>query len=283
MRTAWSVVPVVLAGILFSVPAAAAVQAGVTAAVRGDVDLVPVVEKVKHRAESGEDVFLGDEISSQDESRMQLMLLDETVFTIGPNTEMTVDEFVYDPATGAGQVTASLAKGVFRFMTGKVAQAAPEDMVVRLPVGTIGIRGTIGVGGTIGAALYDSELGRALVVLLGPGLDNNADARAGRLAVSAQGVTVELTRPRFGTIIEAGQPPSDAFELSDEQLASIVGSLAPPPTLPPELPLSLRDAERAAQQDIAAALEAAALIAKIYELGERLNDPFDAIELGRIF
>ena len=100
--TRWSIVAAALA-VLFAWPAAAAEQAGVTAAVRGQVYLIPVIGKAKHQAKSGEDVFLGDEVSSSEESGMQLMLLDETVFTIGPNTDMTIDEFVYDPATGAGR------------------------------------------------------------------------------------------------------------------------------------------------------------------------------------
>ena len=220
----WSIVAAALA-VVFAWPAAAVEQAGVTAAVRGQVDLIPIVDKVKHRAKSGEDVFLGDEISSLDESGMQLMLLDETVFTNGPNTDLTIDDFVYDPATGAGQVTASLAKGVLRFVTGKVARGDPEDMVVKLPVGTIGIRGTIG------AVLYDG-VNPALVVLLGPGPRNNADARQGRLAVSAAGKTVNLTRTGWGTSIEPGGQPADAFPFSPDQIASIVNQFTPKPTAP---------------------------------------------------
>ncbi|MCH9018813.1 MAG: FecR domain-containing protein [Proteobacteria bacterium] len=222
----------------------AAVQAGVTAAVRGQVDLIPIVDKAKHRAKSGEDVFLGDQISSLDESGMQLMLLDETVFTIGPNTDLTIDDFVYDPATGAGQVTASLAKGVLRFVTGKVAQGDPEDMVVKLPVGTIGIRGTIG------AALYDG-VNPALVVLLGPGPRNNADARQGRLAVSAAGKTVNLTRTGWGTSIEPGAQPTDAFQFSPDQIASIVNQFTPKPGSEPADESEGGTATSAAGQDTA--------------------------------
>ncbi len=200
--------------VLFAGPAAAAVQAGVTAAVRGQVDLVPIVEKVKRPVASGEDIFLGDEISSQDESGMQLLLLDETVFTIGANTDLTIDAFVYDPATGEGQVTASLAKGVLRFVTGKIAQANPEDTVVNLPVGTIGIRGTIG------AVVYDG-VNPALVVLLGPGPRNNADARQGRLAVTTAGQTVEPDTDGLGDVYRARsaadrrvfvEPGADGFD-----------------------------------------------------------------------
>ncbi|MEE8274785.1 MAG: FecR domain-containing protein [Alphaproteobacteria bacterium] len=272
--TVWRIVPFTLAFGLLAGPAVAAVQAGVSAAVRGQVDLLPVVEKVKHEAKSGEDVFLGDEISSFDESGMQLMLLDETIFTIGPNTDLTVDEFVYDPATDAGQVTASLAKGVLRFVTGKVADAAPQNMEIRLPVGTIGVRGT-----TIGAAQYDGT--QALIVLLGPGLDNNADARAGRLDVTAAGVTVSLTRPRFGTTIEFGQPPAPPFQLTDVQLASILTPLAPEPE-PGEPMESAGSATSFAGQDIAEATISAEFAAATNETGVELNDSFDPIELESI-
>ena len=220
--TRWSIVAAALA-VLFAWPAAAAEQAGVTAAVRGQVYLIPVIDKAKHRAKSGEDVFLGDEVSSSEESGMQLMLLDETVFTIGPNTDMTIDEFVYDPATGAGRVTASLARGVLRFVTGKVARGDPKDMVVKLPVGTIGIRGTIG------AVLYDG-VNPALVLLLGPGPRNNADARHGRLVVNAAGRTVSLTRPGWGTSIAPGGPPADPYQFSPDQIASMVNHFTPRPT-----------------------------------------------------
>ena len=239
----WSIVPAALA-VLFAWPAAAAEQAGVAAAVRGQVDLIPIVDKAKHQAKSGEDVFIGDEISSFDDSGMQLMLLDETVFTIGPNTDMTVDEFVYDPATGAGQVAVSLTKGVLRFVTGKVARGEPQDMVVKLPVGTIGIRGTIG------AAAFDG-VNPALVVLFGPGPRNNADARQGRLAVTAAGKTVNLTRTGWGTSVAPGGPPTDAFQLSPDQIALFGTVMRQPTTSQPADESEGGRATRAADQDMA--------------------------------
>ena len=73
--------------------------------------------------------------------------------------------------------------------------------------------------------------GVAAIVLLGPGPDNNAGARQGHLEVSAQGVTVNLTRPRWGTIIEPGQPPSLPAPFSDVQIGLILGALGPPPAV----------------------------------------------------
>ena len=208
-RTAWIIAAGAL-GAALSGPAEAATQAGVSAAVRGQVEVYAIDDDTGRQANSGEDIFLGDEIASYEDAGMQLMLLDETIFTIGADTDITIDDFVYDPATGAGEVAASVTKGVFRFVTGNIAQGDPEDMTVDLPVGTIGIRGTIGM-----AHFID---GHWVIVLLGPGVGNNADERAGALSVSAQGQTVDLTRARYGTIIEPGLPPAPPFLFSAAQI-----------------------------------------------------------------
>ncbi len=247
----------------------AATQAGVSAAVRGNVDLTPVVDQAVRPIGSGEDVFLGDALKSHEDSGMQLMLLDETSLTMGPNAELTIDEFIYDPATGIGEITASLAEGVFRFVTGKTSQGQDKAMTLEVPFGTIGIRGTIG-------AVHNTAL-RSLIVLLGPGLNNNANERVGALDITAQGKTVSLTRPGFGTIIAAGQPPMPAFEVSDAQVASILEALvAPLPTLPPALAPSVQTAVRTAKQDIAAAKETSGSTGAINEELDDLQDPINA-------
>jgi len=259
---------------LFGGAADAATQAGVTAAVRGTVDLTPVIDQAVRPIGSGEDVFLGDALKSHEQSGLQLMLLDETSITLGPNADLTVDEFVYDPATGVGEVAVSLAEGVFRFVTGKTSQGQDKAMTLKVPFGVIGVRGTIG-------AVRNTAV-LSLIVLLGPGLNNNADQRSGALDVTAQGQTVSLIRPRFGTIIEAGQPPSPPFELSDEQLASILAPLAPPPLLPPERPPSVDTAVRQAAQDIAEGRAKSGETGETYAAGDLLIDPFDAAILAGV-
>jgi hypothetical protein len=92
---------------------------------------------------SGGAVYSGARIVTGDNARMRVVLLDQTVFTMGPNSEMVLDEFVYDPDTSAGKVSVMVTKGIFRFVTGKTyTPSNPEDVKVTLPEGTIGIRGT---------------------------------------------------------------------------------------------------------------------------------------------
>lgn len=195
---------------------------GAAAAVRGRVEaLAPITGSVGRIMESGKPVYLKDKVSTDASGRMQVMLLDETVFTIGPNTTMVMDEFVYDPATGAGKVSAQVTKGVFRFVTGKVARNAPSNMRVKLPVGVIGIRGTMVAG--------KADSNSSLVVLLGPGASNNAGEAPGKVGVANQGTEVELSKPGFGSTMEAGKEPSPPFEVPPGQMAELNAALAPAP------------------------------------------------------
>jgi hypothetical protein len=75
-------------------------------------------------------------------SRLQLLLPDETVFTLGPSSDMVMDDFVFDPHTSATKMTANIAKGLFRFVTGKIASHDPNKVKVKVAYGTIGPRGT---------------------------------------------------------------------------------------------------------------------------------------------
>lgn len=211
-------------GILSVVEGPASAQApriGAAGAVSGRV-LAAAPGASERGLASGGDVFHKDAVQTDARGRLQVMLLDETVFTVGPDSKIVLDEFIYDPFTDAGKVSAQVTKGVFRFVTGKVARKKPDGMKVTLPVGTIGIRGTI-AGGRV-----ESD-GSALIALLGPGPDNNADERPGGMTVSNAGESVDIDVPGYATRITApDQPPSPPFPLTPELLASL--SAAPEPS-----------------------------------------------------
>src|SRR5579883_780333 len=204
----------------------AAARAGVAGAVSGEVVLAAIagVRAVGKDAVSGDPIYLGDKITTGADGRLQIMLLDETVFTLGPKAALTVDKFVYDPSTGAGKVSATILQGAFRFVTGKIAQREPTDMEVNLPVGTIGVRGTSVAGETDGA--------HATVVLLGPGPDNDAGERVGRILVTGtgpagSGKTVEIVRPGFATEIAApNSPPSAPVRMDAVRLTALTARLS---------------------------------------------------------
>jgi hypothetical protein len=69
------------------------------------------------------------------------MLLDGTVVSMGPNSDMVIDEFVYDPDTSSDRFLARITKGLFRFVAGKLSHR-PDQWRVNVPSGAVGIRGT---------------------------------------------------------------------------------------------------------------------------------------------
>lgn len=92
--------------------------------------------------QNGTPIPLYAQVTTGPDGHFQVLLIDDTVFTLGANSDMVLDEFVYDPNTSVGKVTAEVIKGALRFVTGKVARANPENMNVKLSAGVIGPRGT---------------------------------------------------------------------------------------------------------------------------------------------
>ena len=207
-----------LVGLVFSTSATIATAAefiGVAAALRGDVVRVSAVQGDSDigKVTSGTKIFLGDEIEVASGGRMQIMLVDETVFTLGSGARLVIDEFVYDPATQAGSMTTNITRGAFRFVSGKLAKSSPKAMKVRLPSASLSIRGTQVAG------LVDED-GGSQVVLVGPG-PNNFGATLGAVTVTNSFGSVDLTRPNFSTTIIPNQPPATPTLAAPETIDAI--------------------------------------------------------------
>ena len=144
------------------------IKIGVAASVQGSVRITGGSRGI---VKSGMDIYLNDHVITGNTGSLQIMLLDETVFTLGPNSDLVLDEFVYNPNTQSGKVSAKVTKGIFRFITGKIARKDPSRMNVRTHAGNIGIRGTIVVGQTGPEG--------STIILAGPGVNNNAGERPG--------------------------------------------------------------------------------------------------------
>jgi hypothetical protein len=118
-------------------------RVGAVAESRGEFYFVtPDGRQVPGEAGAKAPVSCGTRIVTGPNGHLQTLLLDETVFTIGPNSDMVIDEFVFDPDQSLDKISARLQKGVFRWVTGKVSRKDPGQMKVTLPVGCLGIRGT---------------------------------------------------------------------------------------------------------------------------------------------
>jgi len=193
-------------------------RVGVVAAAGGKVELT-TPGQIGRVAQSGQAIFMGDEVKTDASGHLQILLLDETVFTIGPNSTITIDQFVYDPKSQKGEIRASIAQGVFRYVSGKIAAKNPDSVKVKLPTASIGFRGTI-VGGSVGAN------GQGLAALLGPGNNNDAGAQNGSFTISGTGGgSQNVNRTGFGVEVGADGGVSNVFQLSDAQINGLTQGL----------------------------------------------------------
>jgi len=126
---------------LVSAQAPAFAKVGVAAAVNTDAKGRPP-GAAPRVISLGQTVIFNEEITTDGRGLVQILLLDGTTFTVGPNSQLTIDEFVYNPATGDAKVVASVAKGAFRFIGGQTSRR-PDGATINTPVGTIGIRGAM--------------------------------------------------------------------------------------------------------------------------------------------
>jgi ferric-dicitrate binding protein FerR (iron transport regulator) len=79
-------------------------------------------------------------IATATESATEITFDDQTQLSIGPESQVTLDEFIYDPNSHAGSLAIAVTVGVIRLASGDMNE---EGVVITTPVATIGIRGTI--------------------------------------------------------------------------------------------------------------------------------------------
>jgi hypothetical protein len=73
------------------------------------------------------------------DAAMEVTFADGSTVTLGPSSELMVDEFVYDGNAATGKQALRYTIGAFRFVSGKVPK---EQIKLQTPTVTIGVRGT---------------------------------------------------------------------------------------------------------------------------------------------
>jgi hypothetical protein len=93
-------------------------------------------------AQPGTPLHQGSALKTEAHSSMGITFRDNTLMSFGPNTLLTVDEFLFEPAEGKLKLGASMGRGTLNYVSGVIAQLKPEAVSVKTPAGMIGVRGT---------------------------------------------------------------------------------------------------------------------------------------------
>ena len=86
------------------------------------------------------DPLIGADIAARMKPNTRLVFLDDTNLTLGPDSSVVLDRFVFDPDPSQASFVMTATKGIFRFASGKLPKNAYR---LNTPAATIGIRGTL--------------------------------------------------------------------------------------------------------------------------------------------
>jgi ferric-dicitrate binding protein FerR (iron transport regulator) len=168
-------------------PAARAdTQVGAAAQVVNSVTGTLASTRQQQTLRAGIDVFQNETIDTAYASASRVVFEDRTQLSIGPASQVVLDNFVFNPNPSASQVAVSLTRGVMRFSTGLLPK---PDYQIRTPSAAIGVRGTVFT--TIVSASRDSWV----------------SVEEGQTTVTAQNVTVTVNAGQT-TFVAFGQPPT---------------------------------------------------------------------------
>jgi len=131
----------------------------------------------------GADIALGDRLSSNASGSGMVVFLDESSARLGPNADLTIDEFVYNPQRRSGTIRLRQRAGSARIFGGQISKRGTSE--VRTPHIVLGVRGGIAdiavLGGrtvtTRRAGIMERRVGNQRRVVTNPGISCFSDGR----------------------------------------------------------------------------------------------------------
>ena len=207
----------ILMSVLAPMSRIAAQSVGKIGAVNQDATGTPPGETA-HTLVVGAGVVYQEAIKTTAVGSTQILFPDQSTLNIGRNSSMVIDEYVYDPKAGTGNMLASLTRGTMRFVGGQISHT--NGVTITTPVAALGIRG--------GVATVAFPITPQLAAS-----DPNLNGCSGELVIGHVGTLIlknktgEVTiRPGFATCVSGPNAPiAKPFRVSDAVLANIVSTL----------------------------------------------------------
>ena len=177
---------------------------GVVGAISG------IVKTETRELKSGDKIYLNETIISGANSGTQILLLDQSTFTVGEDSEVVMDTFIYDPETNDGKIVASVKQGSLKVISGLISKKNPDNLTVEVPEGTLGSRGT--------EFQTIVSKGKTDTLLVGPGKNNTLGMRPGKVLVGNKFGSTMLDKPYSVTSMTKGKAPGQAKKITKNQL-----------------------------------------------------------------
>jgi hypothetical protein len=93
-------------------------------------------------AQPGQMVYENDSLQTSGDGFIGLTLKDDTLLSLGPNSEVHLDQFVFSPGEGRLGFALRIARGLVAYVSGRIAKLSPDAVRLETPSGIVGVRGT---------------------------------------------------------------------------------------------------------------------------------------------
>jgi len=149
---------------------------------------------------------VGTEVQSMDAAvttngTMRIDFIDDTRVDITQHSKLIIDEFVFDPANDIGSLSLKASLGTVRYASGQIAKKYKQNVKIRTPSATIGVRGTDFV-------MVVDEVGGSLITLL-PSCDSAGNCYTGEITVETDAGMVIMNQAFQATATQtSSQPPT---------------------------------------------------------------------------
>lgn len=202
-------IPAVLIALAFHAGATeAAERAGKVTRIKGDATAATAGSSARTLAE-GAEVFVGDEVKTGTATRVEITMIDDAKLTLGDNSRLVIDTYVFQPGSKKGNGSLRVVEGVFRAASGKLGKLEGAPFRVGMPAATLGIRGT---------EFWGELKGDGLLVALLDGKGVFLENQAGRVDITRKGYATSIAGPNA--------KPSAPFKLTDDQVKAALATVA---------------------------------------------------------
>jgi hypothetical protein len=147
----------------------------------------------------GTEIKINDKIETKN-GKVKIVFKDDTNVTVTESSSLIIDDFVYDPKSGAGKLGLKAAAGTVRYVSGSIAKD-PKNVKINTPTAAIAVRGTDFV-------MAVSETGGSMIMLMPTcEIEQNVNLKglicgSGAIDVETPAGIVKLTRPYQATLVE---------------------------------------------------------------------------------
>jgi hypothetical protein len=91
---------------------------------------------------TGDPLYETDVLRTGSDGRVGVTLKDDTRLSLGPGSEVRLEQFSYVPSRGSMALGLRLVRGVMAYVSGRIAKLAPDAVRLETPAAIVGVRGT---------------------------------------------------------------------------------------------------------------------------------------------